>query len=298
MPDAPETLHLDCDETTTLREVTSLAASSWGRESFATNSRVVMGGRFTHVPESDARLLYDWALREAEIDLSKTQAADAFVVASNLAPKPTPRVTCRICLGEEVPQNMFRPCLCKGSMSFVHRDCLNEWRIRSANPRAFYECQQCRFRYDVRKVEWAEYVESKVFESLLVVCALTATSLAVGVAVCASPLDSYALRLLVTPFPFLHGMEGVLRVLTTGAVVLGAISFFAVQLYRLYAMFVEPGDVRGGALFLMGFASNSVMILRIFSTLGLLMAYNEMRLAVSKRVRLLLTRAGEYIVEP
>ena len=41
---------------------------------------------------------------------------------------------------------MFSPCLCRGSMRYVHVHCLNEWRTMSVNSRSFYECDQCRYR--------------------------------------------------------------------------------------------------------------------------------------------------------
>jgi len=34
---------------------------------------------------------------------------------------------CRICL-EEDDKEYISPCLCKGSLKYVHLDCLNQWR--------------------------------------------------------------------------------------------------------------------------------------------------------------------------
>ena len=34
---------------------------------------------------------------------------------------------CRICL-EEDDKEYISPCLCKGSLKYVHRDCLKQWR--------------------------------------------------------------------------------------------------------------------------------------------------------------------------
>ena len=57
---------------------------------------------------------------------------------------------CRICFdtgsdGEQGP--LFRPCHCRGSMAWVHRECLDHWRRSSVNPRSFYRCDNCCCEY-------------------------------------------------------------------------------------------------------------------------------------------------------
>lgn len=56
---------------------------------------------------------------------------------------------CRICYdGEDSAANpLFRPCRCRGSMRWVHMECLNHWRLESANPRSYFECDSCKFKY-------------------------------------------------------------------------------------------------------------------------------------------------------
>ena len=58
-------------------------------------------------------------------------------------------IVCRICLDhEDTPSNpLLRPCHCKGSMAYVHRNCLNKWRRRSINPNSIYQCDTCKFEY-------------------------------------------------------------------------------------------------------------------------------------------------------
>jgi RING-variant domain len=53
---------------------------------------------------------------------------------------------CRICLEDEDQDSMIAPCLCKGSMKWVHRSCLDEWR-RNEQDRAFSQCTECHFQY-------------------------------------------------------------------------------------------------------------------------------------------------------
>jgi len=58
---------------------------------------------------------------------------------------------CRICLdgvdAERELGRLIRPCLCKGSISYVHVQCLHRWRQTSASKSAFFACPQCRYQY-------------------------------------------------------------------------------------------------------------------------------------------------------
>eukprot|EP00936_MAST-01D_sp_MAST-1D-sp1_P002910 g2910.t1 len=57
---------------------------------------------------------------------------------------------CRICFDDaETAETgrLFRPCSCRGSMAWVHVECLDKWRKSSANPRAFFRCEQCLYEY-------------------------------------------------------------------------------------------------------------------------------------------------------
>lgn len=56
---------------------------------------------------------------------------------------------CRICLDGEDPElgRLIRPCLCKGSVSYVHVKCLHQWRTLSSTMSAFYRCPNCGYHY-------------------------------------------------------------------------------------------------------------------------------------------------------
>lgn len=54
--------------------------------------------------------------------------------------------TCRICLETDNPRSMIAPCQCKGTSKWVHRDCLDEWRVHEED-RAFSQCTECNFQY-------------------------------------------------------------------------------------------------------------------------------------------------------
>ncbi|KAI0778295.1 zf-C3HC4-domain-containing protein [Trametes elegans] len=66
-----------------------------------------------------------------------------------MADDTEPAKQCRICLDGEDPElgRLIRPCLCKGSISYVHVKCLQRWRNTSASRSAFYACPQCGYHY-------------------------------------------------------------------------------------------------------------------------------------------------------
>ncbi|ETW87406.1 hypothetical protein HETIRDRAFT_469399 [Heterobasidion irregulare TC 32-1] len=56
---------------------------------------------------------------------------------------------CRICLDgtDDTLGRLIRPCLCKGSISYVHVKCLQRWRNSSPTASAFFTCPQCHYQY-------------------------------------------------------------------------------------------------------------------------------------------------------
>jgi hypothetical protein len=53
--------------------------------------------------------------------------------------------TCRICLESNGP--LFSPCLCNGTMKYVHEDCLETWHKKSINVLSHTRCEQCKYTY-------------------------------------------------------------------------------------------------------------------------------------------------------
>lgn len=72
---------------------------------------------------------------------------------------------CRICFGglEEEAElgRLFSPCKCKGSMRYVHVNCLNQWRQRANKKEAFYRCDQCLYKYSFSRTWWAQLVTNE-----------------------------------------------------------------------------------------------------------------------------------------
>ncbi|KAF9462137.1 hypothetical protein BDZ94DRAFT_1166369 [Collybia nuda] len=72
---------------------------------------------------------------------------------------PIDEKQCRICLdgqgSEDELGRLIRPCLCKGSISYVHIKCLQTWRTTSASNSAFFACPQCRYQYRFTRTRFA-----------------------------------------------------------------------------------------------------------------------------------------------
>lgn len=62
-------------------------------------------------------------------------------------------MVCRHCLqGYEAGNDFISPCACQGSLKYVHRHCLDQWRIISPNPKSFYHCDICNTKYQFKMV--------------------------------------------------------------------------------------------------------------------------------------------------
>ena len=67
---------------------------------------------------------------------------------------------CRICLSDDEENGrLFSPCLCNGSMQYVHIICLNNWRLSGSHQSNFYECTTCQYRYQFVRLKWAQYLQ-------------------------------------------------------------------------------------------------------------------------------------------
>jgi len=54
---------------------------------------------------------------------------------------------CRICF--EGGEDLIAPCRCAGTSKWIHRSCLNRWRISGSNPRSLTNCCECGFQYEL-----------------------------------------------------------------------------------------------------------------------------------------------------
>lgn len=55
---------------------------------------------------------------------------------------------CRICFEED--ENLVSPCDCEGSIKYVHRDCLDTWRMSTMNANNVTHCSVCKAKYRIK----------------------------------------------------------------------------------------------------------------------------------------------------
>jgi len=58
-------------------------------------------------------------------------------------------IMCRICHGFADQETLISPCLCKGSMRYVHLSCLNQWRHTNLDNDKFSKCETCQYNYQL-----------------------------------------------------------------------------------------------------------------------------------------------------
>jgi len=83
---------------------------------------------------------------------------------------------CRICFGgvNDILESgkLISPCKCKGSMKYVHVNCLNDWRLASANKASYYQCDQCKYKYHFQRTKLANIISNRL-SILLITLILT-----------------------------------------------------------------------------------------------------------------------------
>eukprot|EP00418_Pyrodinium_bahamense_P028829 CAMPEP_0179145828 /NCGR_PEP_ID=MMETSP0796-20121207/70384_1 /TAXON_ID=73915 /ORGANISM="Pyrodinium bahamense, Strain pbaha01" /LENGTH=160 /DNA_ID=CAMNT_0020846257 /DNA_START=22 /DNA_END=499 /DNA_ORIENTATION=+ len=123
-------------------------------------------------------------------------------MSSLIAPEnaATKIMTCRICMETEPASDLCSPCLCRGSMKYVHSQCLQRWRSASTNQHSRYRCEQCQYPYSLSRIGASDFMLKPQVMDLGVKLALAAATAAVYAlfamatdehAVCA-PTDSRA----------------------------------------------------------------------------------------------------------
>ena len=56
---------------------------------------------------------------------------------------------CRFCFESNNEEDLIVPCRCSGTMEYVHRACLQEWRSQDVNSNNFTRCNQCLYEYQI-----------------------------------------------------------------------------------------------------------------------------------------------------
>ncbi|KAF9280130.1 hypothetical protein BGZ88_012364 [Linnemannia elongata] len=121
---------------------------------------------------------------DADIDhFSHTAPQPAAVPVND---PPVDERQCRICLGgadeEDTLGRLISPCLCKGSMKYVHIECLNAWRTRSPKPESHYKCDTCKYAFSFRRTSFARYLGHPLTVFVLTIAAFVLLVFAAGFA--------------------------------------------------------------------------------------------------------------------
>ncbi|KAF9165864.1 hypothetical protein DFQ26_009234 [Actinomortierella ambigua] len=96
---------------------------------------------------------------------------------------PAEERQCRICLGGPDETDLGRlisPCMCKGSMKYVHVECLNEWRARSPKRESHYKCDTCKYEFSFRRTSFAKYLSHPATLFILTILAFALAVFAAG----------------------------------------------------------------------------------------------------------------------
>ena len=83
---------------------------------------------------------------------------------------------CRICLSTQDEfielGKLISPCKCKGTMKYVHIECLNRWRLVSLRKSTYFECDQCKYKYNIQRTKLAKLLISEVFITICTILIL------------------------------------------------------------------------------------------------------------------------------
>ena len=213
---------------------------------------------------------------------------------------------CRICFSGVEEGRLIRPCLCAGSMQYVHVHCLNEWRNQSANPRSFYECDQCNYKYNLERTKYAAYLEdARVVRGAAALLLLAA--LLVGAAVLGSVGAEQHFYRLVDFHPTQPWRWGRRLGWVAAAwcwqldyVVAGLLGLAAVGLHHTVRQAYQMNRMNNNG-WVMGvvtaFAVDGVRIARVFAAGGVLYSTHVARGVVEGAAKNMLTRWGTAILE-
>ncbi|KAJ8133319.1 hypothetical protein O1611_g310 [Lasiodiplodia mahajangana] len=73
---------------------------------------------------------------------------------------------------------LISPCLCKGSIKYMHEGCLKLWR--DENPAKGYQCDICKYRYRMERLSLAQRVRSPIISLMMTLLILFITIFVLG----------------------------------------------------------------------------------------------------------------------
>ncbi|KAI0506598.1 hypothetical protein F5B22DRAFT_442533 [Xylaria bambusicola] len=73
---------------------------------------------------------------------------------------------------------LISPCLCKGSIKYMHEGCLKLWM--NENPSKGYKCDICKYQYRMERLSWAQRLRSPVISLMMTLTILFVTIFLLG----------------------------------------------------------------------------------------------------------------------
>lgn len=217
-------------------------------------------------------------------------AATATAAATDDSGEPP---TCRICYAGAEAGRLFSPCLCSGTMAFVHVHCLNEWRAQSVNPKSVFQCDQCGYQYRTERTRAAAALQSELC-IWLASTLLVASTVALAAALPGEPERRLYEMAAWRPHAEIEGWNSWCDRLVAGMMLPAGLGF----LYEIYDRFRRAQDRVNGAfsmLCMVSFVHNQIGP----ALLGCCALYFWTKLAreLHTVARALLVRFGEAVLE-
>ncbi|KAI2642221.1 hypothetical protein GGS21DRAFT_501550 [Xylaria nigripes] len=78
----------------------------------------------------------------------------------------------------EEGDRLISPCLCKGSIKYMHEGCLKLWM--NENPSKGYKCDICKYQYRMERLSWAQRLRSPFISLMMTLAILFATVFLLG----------------------------------------------------------------------------------------------------------------------
>mmetsp|Transcript_18154 Transcript_18154/g.30521 ORF Transcript_18154/g.30521 Transcript_18154/m.30521 type:complete len:310 (-) Transcript_18154:205-1134(-) len=225
--------------------------------------------------------------------------------------------SCRICHGGSEEGRLFSPCLCRGTVGKVHVECLNAWRAMSTNSQSFYKCDLCGYKYNTKRADFADFLESKALvhgvASALVMLLVCISAIIVSF-VASSGGRRFDLRFLFYDLVmwrpawkywgrgvgrwqgFYSWLAGACDWTVGGAVLLGLLGFLVhiVRKFRVDRQYVY--NYMGPSL-LAAVVQHGAPVFRIFAALGVAVSYQSIYTQLHETSKHLLTKFGEHVLE-
>ncbi|KAI0861390.1 hypothetical protein F4860DRAFT_513861 [Xylaria cubensis] len=73
---------------------------------------------------------------------------------------------------------LISPCLCKGSIKYMHEGCLKLWMNES--PSKGYQCDICKYKYQMERLSWAQRLRSPFISLVMTLAILLVTVFLLG----------------------------------------------------------------------------------------------------------------------